>query len=227
MSVTRQTTTTTIRRKQQQQIGITTTTNEGAEKTSHEIFARSHTIFYSILICVAKKRSFCHIKWDSQGNLQPGESNCASCSSWQNGREAYKLKIRHKLKQPKAKSTAQSWWQFMVHTCNWWRCLGAYTHARTHTHTYASGDMHTRAAIWGMCLPKYISLSAGQAKQAKSRLYKLPAIILRQSQYTSYIDTLTHTHMGINSILFYLIFSSFFFSFFQPSRCVCRWQSMI
>lgn len=165
MSVTRQAT--TITPKKQQQIGITTTTNEGAEKTSHEIFARSHTVFYSILMCVAKERTFCHIKWDSQLNLQFGKSSCASGSSWQNGRGAYKLKIRHKLKQPKAKSTAQSWWQFMVHTCNWWRCLGAYTHARahTHTHTHASGDMHTRAAIWGMCLPKYISLSAGQASK--------------------------------------------------------------
>lgn len=94
--------------EKQQQIGITTTTNEGAEKTSHEIFARSHTVFYSILMCVAKERTFCHIKWDSQRNPELGKSSCASGSSWQNGRGAYKLKIRHKLKQPKAKSTAQS-----------------------------------------------------------------------------------------------------------------------
>lgn len=79
------------------------------------------------------------LKWACE--LVAGHTNWKSAINWRRSR---KQSLRLK-----------SWWQFIVHTCNWWWCLGP------HTHTHA----HTRAAICAMCLPKYISLSADQAKK--------------------------------------------------------------
>lgn len=114
----------------------------------------------------------------------------------------------------------------MVHTCNWWRCLEACTHRQTHTHVRTRWHAHTCSNLGHVFAKIYFIVCS----PAKSRLYKLPAIILRQSQYTFYIHTLApththththtrHTHTGINSILFYLIFSS------CPGACAAdsRW----
>lgn len=44
--------------KQQQQLG--TTTNENEKTISQDVFARGHTLFYSILMCVEQKQSLLH-----------------------------------------------------------------------------------------------------------------------------------------------------------------------
>lgn len=100
------------------------------------------------------------------------------------------------------------------------RSMHTYTQTDTHIHTCAHGDMHTRAAIWGMCLPKYISLSAVGSTNCQPLFCAKVNIHSIYTHWHRHTHTHTrHTHTGINSILFYLIFSS------CPGACAAdsRW----
>lgn len=74
-------------------------------------------------------------------------------------------------KEIKQSRVEPSWWQFIVHTCNWWWCLG--DQANTN--------------VCHVCVRMRVCICQGIfhcLAVPKSRLYKLPAIILRLCQYS-------------------------------------------